>query len=190
MAYKTYTTDAIVCGSHDTYTSDRSFLLFTREAGMLWATARSVRVEQSKQRYALQDFSLIRVSLIKGKGGWRIGSVEAIHNPFMEAHARTARAGIAAVIKLVRRFVRGEDPQPKVYDDLATVLVCLAIASPDDGIDLQDQFTLRTLHNLGYIAPRDSFRALIASDDPWSVPTQISAEAKQSIAQALAVSHL
>jgi len=91
MSYATYTTEALVCGSRNNNTSDRAYLLFTEEVGMIWASARSVREERSKQRYALQDFSLIRVSLVKGKSGWRIGSVEATCNPFMEARSRSGQ---------------------------------------------------------------------------------------------------
>lgn len=80
MAYVTYTTDAIVCGTYDRNTADRSYRLFTRELGMLYADARSVRLEKSKQRQALQDFSLIKVSLVKGKAGWKIGSVSEVQN--------------------------------------------------------------------------------------------------------------
>lgn len=190
MSYKTYITKAIVCGSKDSYTSDRSYLLFTEDAGMLWASARSVRVEKSKQRFALQDFSIIRVSLVKGKGGWRIGSVEAISNPFMECSAREARAGILSVLKLLRRFLHGEEAQPSIYDDAVMALSCLSVAEGDDVIDLQDQFTLRTLNSLGYIAPHDSYNGLLKSEDPWSVPTPLSGAAHKAIETALTVSHL
>lgn len=190
MAHLMYTTDAVVCGSRNSYTSDRSYLLFTKDAGMLWATARSVRVEKSKQRCALQDFSIIRVSLVKGKGGWRIGSVEAISNPFMESQQRSSRAGVAAVTKLLRRFVQGEEAHPKIYTDAVTVLSCLAVADTNDVVDLQDQFTLRMLNMLGYIAPHESYREILESDDPWSVPQHISVEAQRAIEKALTASHL
>lgn len=190
MAYATYTTDAIVCGGKDSYTSDRSFLLFTREAGMLWASARSVREEKSKQRYALQDFSIIRVSLVRGKGGWRIGSVEAISNPFLEASNQPARAGVSVVLKLLRRFLHGEVPHPSIYDDAVVALSCISVATADDIVDLEEQFTLRTLHTLGYIAPHATYEALLSSEDPWSVPQKLSPEAKRAIEQALVVSHL
>ncbi len=190
MAYATYTTDAIVCGSKDSYTSDRAFLLFTRDGGMLWATARSVREEKSKQRYALQDFSFIRVSLVKGKTGWRIGSVEAMSNPFMEARARSARAGVSAVVKLLRRFLHGEDPHPEMYQDLSYALACIAVADTEDVINLQNQFTLRLLYKLGYIAPHESYSDVLDAVDPWSVPAALPGEAHQAIDQALKASHL
>lgn len=190
MAYKTYTTRAIVCGSKDSYTSDRSYLLFTEDAGMLWASARSVRVEKSKQRYALVDFSIIRVSLVKGRSGWRIGSVEAISNPFMEARERSSRAGVQRIVKLLRRFLHGEESNPTIYDDAVMALSCLAVAEGDDVNDLVDQFTLRTLYTLGYIAPHDKYIELLKSEDPWSVPVPISPAAHQAIEKALTVSHL
>lgn len=165
-------------------------MLFTKDAGMIWASARSVRVEKSKQRYALQDFSIIRVSLIKGKSGWRIGSVEAIQNPFMEAESQKARIGVATLVKLLRRFIHGEDPHPAIFDDVIMALSCLVVSIEDDHIDLQNQFTLRMLHALGYIAVKDSYKKLIESEDPWSVPQKISTEAEHSIEKALAISHL
>lgn len=190
MAYATYTTEAIVCGSKDNMTSDKSYLLFTRDAGMLWASARSVRMEKSKQRYALQDFSIIRVSLVKGKGGWRIGSVAAISNPFMEASSRRARGGVHAVLKHVRRFIHGEQAHEEIYKDAVLALSCICVADETDIVDLQDIFTLRLLHNLGYIAPQDIFGAFLAHDDPWSVPEPLPGGAHKAIEQALSVSHL
>lgn len=190
MSYQTYTTEAIVCGTRDSYTSDRSYLLFTKDAGMLWASARSVRMEKSKQRFALQDFSIIRISLIKGKGGWRVGSVEAISNPFMEARERSCRTGVVALTKLLRRFVQGEEAHPAIFQDAVTALSCIAVAEGADIVDLQDQFTLRMLNTLGYIAPHDSYRDLILSADPWSVPQSLCANGKKAIEQALTASHL
>jgi len=84
-------------------TSDKSFLLFTRDNGMLFATAKSVREEVSKQRQALQDFSRIRVSLVKGKTGWRIGSVESLRNDFSAAYDRETRGSVVSLYRLLRR---------------------------------------------------------------------------------------
>lgn len=190
MAYQTYITEAIVCGSKHSMTSDRAYLLFTKDAGMLWATARSVRLEKSKQRYALQDFSIIRVSLVKGKGGWRAGSVEAVGNPFMEALSRQARGGVHSAMMLLRRFVHGEEVNTSLYSDTVLALTCMSVAEGGDIADLQDIFTLRLLHSLGYIAPRAVYEALLTDTDPWSVPVPVPPEAHQAIEKALTASHL
>ncbi len=116
MAYATYTTKALVCGTFNRNTADRSYLLFTREAGMLYADARSVRKETSRQRYALQDFSLVRVSLVKGKVGWKIGSVEALINYYSEAIDKSARGSVVSLFRMLRRFVKGEEPASDIFD--------------------------------------------------------------------------
>lgn len=151
MSYKTYTTEALVCGSNSSNTSDRSFLLFTREAGMLFASARSVREERSKQRYALQDFSHIRVSLVKGKSGWRIGSVESMGNAFLNAANRTERSRVNFVIAQLRRFVHGEVSLTGVYDD-AIELFKACKADETTWEIYRDLFLLRLHAYLGYIA--------------------------------------
>jgi len=124
MAYATYITGALMCGTWSRNTSDCSYLLFTREAGMLYADARSAREERSKQRCALQDFSLVRVSLIKGKQSWKIGSIEEQKNYYHQAVDKEARGSVVSLLRLLRRFVKGEEPAPAFYQ---YVIVQMAI---------------------------------------------------------------
>lgn len=125
MSYATYTTDALVCGAYDRNTADRSYLLFTREAGMLYADAKSVREERSKQRYALQEFSYVRVSLIKGKHTWKVGSVETLHNDYTEAVSREARGSVVRLYKVLRRYIRGEEVARELFDYVCNALAAL-----------------------------------------------------------------
>ncbi|MCA9361294.1 recombination protein O N-terminal domain-containing protein [Candidatus Kaiserbacteria bacterium] len=160
MSYATYTTKAIVCGSNVSNTADKSFLLFTEEAGMLWATAKSVREERSRQRHALQDFSKIRVSLLKGKSGWRIGSVEARGNPFMEAKNRADRTKCAHIIKLLRRYVHGEATLTPVFLDVEELLQ--NTLSPElETTLLLDVFELRLLSTLGYVEKNNNIKNIL-----------------------------
>lgn len=125
MSYATYTTDALVCGAYDRNTADRSYLLFTREAGMLYADAKSVREERSKQRYALQEFSYVRISLIKGKHTWKVGSVETLRNDYSEAASREARGSVVRIYKTLRRFIRGEEAARELFDYVCGSLAIL-----------------------------------------------------------------
>lgn len=118
MGYQTYTTEALVCGTWNKNTADKSYLLFTKVAGMLYADARSVREEKSKQRFALQDFSYIRVSLVRGKQNWRIGSVEALRNHYKVAATKEARGSVVDLYRFLRRFYNGEEPMPELFDYL------------------------------------------------------------------------
>lgn len=123
---------------------------------MLWATARAVREERSKQRHALQDFSQVRVSLVKGKQGWRVGSVEALGNVFMAARSRSDRAAIKHVITLLRRYIHGEQSLRCVYEDVQAALV-----QPEEMLQLV--FTYRLLYTLGYISPEKELLAVVSA---------------------------
>jgi len=125
MSHSMYITEALVCGTFNRNTADRSYLLFTREAGMLYAEARSVREERSRQRMALQDFSLVRVSLIKGKATWKIGSIEVQKNYFMLASDKSVRGSVVNLIRFLRRFYGGQEPAPALFDYMVSALELL-----------------------------------------------------------------
>ena len=190
MSYQTYTTEAIVCGMSDSYTSDRSYLLLTESAGMLWATARSAREEKSKQRYALQPFSLVTVSLVKGKGGWRIGSVAALSNQYFAAESRQARAGVVQVIRLVRRLVQGEEPIGVAYKDVAAVIQQVPELTAEQIPRLIDQFTLRFLWRLGYIPSHESYQSMLHDQEWLTDPKPLEAAAEAAVSRGLEASHL
>lgn len=193
MSYKTYTTEALVCGSSANNTSDKSFLLFTREAGMLFASARSVREERSKQRYALQDFSQIRVSLVKGKSGWRVGSVEPLGNSFLSAQDRKARARVSFVFTALRRFVHGELALERAYADSVQLLSCVHV---EDAAweKLQQLFLLRLLAQLGYVASTPAWEVLIGAPTLFEAAEaydgSTATELRKAIEHGSEVSHL
>ena len=161
MAYVTYTTDALVCGTFDRNTADRSYRLFTRELGMLYADARSVRKEASKQRQALQDFSFIRVSLVKGKGGWKIGSVTEVKNYYAHAADQTARGSVVKIVRLIRRFLAGEEMHESLFDECVTALEFFSSEHVDRKC-YEHIFIQRVLAQLGYIKFSDVPKAFDA----------------------------
>jgi recombinational DNA repair protein (RecF pathway) len=173
MAYPTYITEALVCGSTNSHTADRSFLLLTKEAGMVRAQARSVREERSKQRYALQECSYIRVTLVRGKSGWRIAGTEAIANLYANAGTREARALLRNLVLLVRRVMQGEVVHEGVFTDL--VDACSASSHHDPRI-LEMVATLRILHTLGYIAPHEAYMRFLEEVFPFDALASLTTE--------------
>ena len=163
MAYATYITDALVCGVKNSNTSDRSFLLFTRDAGMLFASARSVREEKSKQRYALQEFGLVKVTLIRGKSGWRIGSVEALKNYYNDAVSKEARGSVTKIFRSLRRFIQGEENASELFDLCSEGLEYVSKeVQPRQFIDQVVQ--LRIFHLLGYVADKSVPETLLKTE--------------------------
>lgn len=150
MSYQTYTTEALVCGTFNRNTADRSYLLFTREAGMLFADARSIREERSKQRYAMQDFSYIRVSLVRGKSSWKIGSVEAKKNFYAMAVDKDSRGSIVSTFRFLRRFFSGEEPTPQLFDCIHQSLGVL-VGELTNRTLIEKSLQVKILTDLGYV---------------------------------------
>lgn len=189
MSHKIYTTEAIVVGSRFNNTSDKSFLLFTRSAGMLWATGKSVREERSKQRFALQEFSFIRASLVKGRHGWRLGSVVALDNFFTHVNNRESRLAIVTIIKRIRQFLHGESNHFELFDETVQILNKLKTENSSELERLVDIFTLRFLFALGYVASELSFSNYLKETKWWELPP-LPKEARKAIEKAQRASHL
>ncbi len=150
MAYATYTTEALVCGTFSRNTADGSFLLFTKEAGMLYADARSVREERSRQRSALQDFSLVKVSLVKGKAGWKVGSILPLRNYYYDAVNQSARGSVVSIFRLLRRFYKGEEANTEIFAYVTESLDVL-VGKLDHRMFRQMVVQVNILAELGYV---------------------------------------
>lgn len=157
MAYQTYITEAIVCGTFDHLTSDRTYLLFTREAGMLYASAKSVREERSKHRFSLQEFSRARITLVRGKTGWRITGTEPLCNFYTTLTSRDARTSVRDTIRLMRRVIKGEEPHVEIYDE---ILIGLTAMQKEGGV-YGVLTALRMLYLLGYVPREDDILPFI-----------------------------
>ncbi len=158
MAYQTYITEAFVCGSYDSLTSDRSFLLFTRDAGMIYVHAKSVREERSKHPYALQDFSHVRITLVRGKTGWKVVGTESIQNLYSSTNSREERALLRNIVMVLRRVMQGETPHESIFTDIVTTLACVSLYELKK---LETILSFRMLHTLGYIAPEEGYSSIL-----------------------------
>lgn len=116
MSYHTYTTAAFVLGGVDAGEGSRSLVLYTRELGLLYGLARSVREVRSKLRFALQPLSLCEVSLVRGRDVWRVTGARADINYYHVLQDSPDKlAVLARVFSFVRRLIRGEEPGPEVF---------------------------------------------------------------------------
>jgi recombinational DNA repair protein (RecF pathway) len=193
MSYGVYTTEALVCGNYHSNTADKSFLLFTKEAGMVYASARSVREERSRQRYALQDFSLITVSLIKGKTGWRIGSVDGKENLFSLADNRERRGSLVRFMKLIRRYIQGEEPHRELYIESIEALRFLTRGDLPQRTLAEEILTARFLSSLGYMSDNPVFAPVYTgsiADALVATPESLLPALQKATAEALRASHL
>lgn len=150
MSYQKYTTDALVIGSTPRGEADKTLLLYTRDFGFVRAIAKGMRKERSRLRPALQELSLVRVSLVSGKGGWRVAGA-SLHRAPARFDSRGSFA-LARILTLVQKMVQGEERNEYLYDSLAgahRTLLC-GEAAADEAETL---CVARLLFSLGYVAP-------------------------------------
>ncbi len=193
MAYETYTTEALICGIFPQKEHDLTLRLFTKDAGMLFARAAGARAQVSKLRYGLQEFSHSRVTLVRGKADWRITGAVAIDNVYYRARERNARARLLSAMRTLRRLVHGAEAHTDLFEQVVESMYLLA--DRDDALSVE-LFTLRLLHHLGYVSPRDSLHALVHAPSLQHACISVGSDAstvrhiKETIENALTVSHL
>ncbi len=106
MAIDKYTTESFILDSYESSEHDKTYKLFTKDFGLIFARATSVRKLESKLRGHLKVGHLSKITLVKGKEIWRITGTE-------ESHCETLL--LQDVVKLLERFVRGEGAQKTLF---------------------------------------------------------------------------
>jgi len=159
---------------------------------MLYADARSAREERSRQRMSLQDFSYVRVSLVKGKSSWKVGSIEPRGNFFMEAGDKAARGSVVSLTKFLRRFYGSEEALPDLFEYFLSSLRIVKGEVVSRTV-LEHIVMVKLLHELGYVDERvlpqiahESVAALAAQ----VIDDDIEAELAPLIEKAVSLSHL
>ncbi len=169
MAHHIYHTRGIILGSVPIGESNRFYKIFTEELGLVGASAQSVRKEESKLRYVLQDFSLINVDLVRGKEVWRITSAgEEASFPVLRGD--TARLKLfARTCALLSRLIHGEGREDELFHDLLGALNFLeqTVIPAELTLSFESLAALRSLVWLGYLDPEPYERFLVPG--VWSL---------------------
>ena len=155
MAYQIYTTEAIIL-KRIPYDSNVSYLLYAKDFGLMSALATGVRKSESKLRYALQEYSLVEVSLVKGRSTWRLTSAVLEKNMYLSAQTTLAREVIARICTQVIRLVAGEEKDTQLFESLVAGCNELVCASTESVPILEILIMLRMLHILGYVSDVDT----------------------------------
>ncbi len=162
--------------------ADREIYLYTKDLGLIRAPAQGVRKLSSKLRYVLQDFSLVRVDLVRGRDTWRITSASLIDTSPEVIRNPASLKLMAQVAKLVMRLCQGESPNPEIFEDIVTASRFLnrrdVTAKEQEITELT--LVLRILHNLGYVGNTDTLSSYLGQE---FLPESISYErlAKKTI---------
>lgn len=160
MSHATYTTQALVLTSLEKREADRLFWLLTDELGVLTAMARSVRVENSKLRFSLQDLAYVRVSLVRGRAVWKIIGAEHLHAEALSISSMCVYGRLAA---LVRRLTPPYEVCPHIFVLLCNARVALS-SYPDRTQECELLYAARILNALGYLPDNEQYAQEVRGD--------------------------
>jgi DNA repair protein RecO (recombination protein O) len=152
MHHHIYHTQGFILSSRNIGEANKMLTIFTRELGLVRAMVQGIRLNKSKLKYILQDFSYAKIDFVKGKEVWRVTSAKSI-NTFSLARAnKDSLLLIARISALVDRFCGAESINQKIFDELVQSIYIL-----DDEIEnetreaLELHLVLRIMNELGYI---------------------------------------
>lgn len=148
-----YHTHGFILSSRNIGEANKSIVIYTKKIGLVRAVVQGVRLHKSKLRFALQDFSYVKVDLVRGKEFWRITSAEHISSfPFARNNAEIILV-INRVGRLIQRLCPGESSNEVIFNDFIQALYLLDSGeiSRESKEALEIHLVLRIMHSLGYI---------------------------------------
>jgi recombinational DNA repair protein (RecF pathway) len=166
MSHHIHTTEAVVI---DVLPQDvhASFLLYTKEYGLLYAQATGVRKPLSKLRYSLSLYSIVQVSLVKGKHVWRIVGASSIQNMYFATDNKDASRMVARLTSTIRRLVHGETQDASLYTTLVSGLHALIGCDEKRVVCIEILSLVRMLYHLGYVSV-DALIEPLCKDDTFN----------------------
>lgn len=152
MAHHIYTTPGFIVHSQASGEAGKYFLVFTRELGMVGATAQGVRLSQSKLRYYTQDFSFSLFSLVRGKDVWRMTGAKEIDG-VGEVREENKKLYVQ-ILSLLKRLLPGEEVNENLFEVLEKFHAYITQEIKEKEL-LEYLIVFRILNSLGYISNTD-----------------------------------
>ncbi len=152
------TTPGFIVGSASYGEAGKLISIFTRDMGLIRAVAQGVRLEKSKLRYHVVEYSFGKFSFVRGKEVWRLTSAQgetAVDDPAVQEFW-------ARIALLLRRLLQGEEANIQLFD---AVYACHTFLKQDPTADVESLLVLRVMHALGYIGDDKEIHGFIYSND-------------------------
>ncbi len=144
MSHEIYTTKGFVISSSSKGESDKNFSIFTRDLGLIRATAQGVRKMESKLRFALQDFSFSEISVVMTKAGWRL-----VGATFLDSFSKNAVK--IKSLRLLKKLSAEDEPNENLFDDILKSFYFIdshKLDSNEKGLEIL--IIIKILNALGY----------------------------------------
>lgn len=148
MSHAIYQTPAIVLSTRNVREANKVAVLYTRDFGLVYVSAQSIREERSKMRYHLTILSFVDVDLVQGRNIWRLTGIHERTSAFSFVDTPWYPA-LIRVFSVIERLCQGEVAEEGIWNDLQYLYRMI-----EGGYTFCDEVELilltRLLHHLGY----------------------------------------
>ena len=146
-----YHTEGLILGSKNYGEAGRYFHIFTRDLGMLYASAQGVRKISSKLRFIMQDLAYVKIDLVEGRDFWRVTSASKTGLLEDSLKRKDTLRIFSNIARLLRRLLAGMEPDAVLFDDLVKGLEVMEGTHSSQLESIEAVIVLRMLYHLGYI---------------------------------------
>jgi len=166
MSHKIYHTEGFVISGSNYGEANRYLSIFTRDFGLVRASAQSLRKVSSKLRFSLQDFSYSKIDLVRGKEIWRVTNAKKISGFEKFNKNLESIKMLANIFRLVRRLCHGEEENPELFAYLEEIYSFLEKEelSAEDIKNFECISVLKILHCLGYIGDAKNLSIFVSNN--------------------------
>lgn len=189
-----YHTEGIILGSKNFGETGKYYSIFTRDLGMIYASAQGMRKMSSRLRFILQDFAYIKIDLVQGKDFWRVTSASKTNMLENLSKQSGTFQIVSNISNLLKRLLAGVEKNEKLFADLINGLTILEKTEKmEDLRNIEAILVLRILNNLGYIGGNEAMRNLVKSPFEENLIFEVSksrTQILQQINKALKETHL
>lgn len=137
----------------DTGEQNRFFWIFTKDFGLINASAQSVRSIKSKLNPYLQQYSFSTIEFVRGKDVWRITNALSFNDDLFvfSQLPKKGQESIARIALLLRRLYVGEETHEDLFSEIYEACTKIAKTFDSDTIEaIEILVTIKILYRLGY----------------------------------------
>lgn len=166
MSYHIYTTEAIILKRTSFGEANILLHVLTEDLGLIQASARSARLSVSKLRPALQEYSLVSISCVKGKGGWKVTNVAGKGSLYYDL-PKSSHVVLARAAQVLMKMITGESPHPEIFRIVKEAFESIKNIPDEDLQDFETLLVFRILFELGYVAKDAGVAEFLDEPQPW-----------------------
>jgi recombinational DNA repair protein (RecF pathway) len=145
--YQKYTTEGFIVSSRGSKEADMLYLIYTRDFGMVHASATSVRLSKSKLRPHLLSGVKLSLTLLRSKSRWKLVESKQVGN--VVASRSGGYKVLAKILLILKTLIHGEEKNESLFEVVDKVYSeALLEQSSYEGVELLGM--IKILAALGY----------------------------------------